>query len=385
MNEQKSCPICKIHNPIQARICKNCGADMILAKLVAENSISDSSLDGQRVSVSPEILIPKVGNYLVERGAISKADLRVALAYQKEKTKINSPILLGEALVELDLIDRKILDKAITEQIFDLQNALKESNLRLEHRVNERTEELQNALHKLTELNQLKTNFVATISHELRTPLTHMAGYLNLLQDEVLGPISKEQNNAIQIICKAYDRLFTLIEDLIQFSLVSQGNISLNKKPIQVSELMEQTITNLQASAKKNNIHLTYKNCDDTILINADQEKISWTLNQILENAIKFNQNSGIVFLKTNIEKDIISFIIQDDGIGIEAKNIDLIFEPFYQLDNSSTRKYGGTGIGLSLVKQILNAHGSTVEVTSKLGVGSVFKFSLPITNYETN
>ena len=143
--------------------------------------------------LTPEVLVPRLGEYLVQQGHITEEGLKKALAYQLKKQVKSQHWLLGETLLELGLIDRPTLDQAITEQIIQLRNALENANRYLEHRVQERTAELQLALRKLSELNQLKANFVANISHELRTPLTHVKGYIELLATESLGALTEEQ------------------------------------------------------------------------------------------------------------------------------------------------------------------------------------------------
>jgi signal transduction histidine kinase len=137
-------------------------------------------------------------------------------------------------LLELGLIDRQTLDQAITEQIMQLRAALQETNRQLEQRVQERTAELQNALNKLSELNQLKSNIVANISHELRTPLTHIKGYLELLIAELMGPLSPEQVGALEVMQRSTERLERQIEDLILFSIASRGEFSLRLTSINV-------------------------------------------------------------------------------------------------------------------------------------------------------
>ena len=137
--------------------------------------------------LTPEALVPRLGEHLVQNGLISDAELQKALAYQKKRQVAGEQCLLGEALMSLNLLTRRQIDHAVTEQIIQLRNALEDANRFLERRVQERTAELQEALRKLSELNQMKANFVANISHELRTPLTHVKGYLELLTTGSLG------------------------------------------------------------------------------------------------------------------------------------------------------------------------------------------------------
>ena len=146
--------------------------------------------------LSPEMLVPRMGEYMVQKGLITEENLKAALAHQLQEAEKGNQIYLGQALIELKFIDRAELDEAVTEQILQLRNALQAANRTLERRVEERTAELQEALQRVSELSQLKANFISNISHELRTPLTHVKGYIELLVSESLGPISEEQKHA---------------------------------------------------------------------------------------------------------------------------------------------------------------------------------------------
>ena len=149
--------------------------------------------------LSPEMLVPRMGEYLVQKGVVSTENLQKALDYQQEEMVKGNSMLLGQALIELDLLKRSQLDQAVTEQILQLRSALQAANRTLERRVEERTAELQRALERVSELSQLKANFISNISHELRTPLTHIKGYVELLITESLGGITEEQRHALQV------------------------------------------------------------------------------------------------------------------------------------------------------------------------------------------
>jgi signal transduction histidine kinase len=330
------------------------------------------------IPLTPEVLVPRLGEHLVQAGQISEADLQKALAYQKEKQKGGERCLLGEALMELHLLTRRQIDHAVTEQIIQLRTALEDANRFLEHRVEERTAELQEALRKLSELNQMKANFVANISHELRTPLTHVKGYLELLTTGSLGPLSDEQKNALQISQRATGRLESLIDSLILFSLAARGEMTLRLKPVDLNKVASEIINYSQPKARDRNVELNFNIQPDIPFVQADEEKISWVILQLIDNAIKFTPSGGQVNLSIAKESDTLVMVnVTDTGIGIPSNRLEEVFEAFHQLDASSTRRYSGTGLGLALVKEIVSAHASKVSIKSGEGQGSTFSFPL--------
>jgi len=328
--------------------------------------------------LTPEVLVPRLGEYLVQQGHITEAGLKKALAHQQKKQKESQHRLLGETLLELKLIDRPTLDQAITEQIIQLRNALEDANRYLERRVQERTAELQLALRKLSELNQLKANFVANVSHELRTPLTHIKGYLELLATGSLGSLTEEQEKAIQVSQRATTRLESLIENLILFSQAARGELSLHLTPVNLNKLATDILNYSNPKALDRNITLTADIKRNLPLVKADKEQISWAILQLMDNAIKFTPPGGKVSLSLKREANtFVKVSVADTGIGIPKNRLQELFEPFHQLDGSPTRRYGGTGLGLALVQQILDAHGSVMEVQSEEGKGTIFEFTL--------
>ncbi len=335
-------------------------------------------------SLTPEILVARLGDSLVEKDLISPEDLEKALQVQQTHIQKGQSPLLGKILIDMNLIDQATLDQVVTEQILQLRTALQEKNNQLEEannllelRVQERTAELQNALTKLAELSQLKSNFVANISHELRTPLTHIRGYLELLSSGDLGPVNNEQYRSLMTMQRSTDRLEKLIEDLIMFSMAEHGTINLHVKTVNINQLCENLVAAFKQLANEHNHTLTFESTQPSINLQADREKMQWVVQQLIENAIKFTPDGGAIQVRTVKDNEFIAISVSDNGIGIPQERIDEIFEPFHQLDGSSTRKYGGTGLGLALVKKIIEAHGSMVRVTSKPGQGSTFEFLL--------
>ncbi len=329
--------------------------------------------------LAPEVLVPRLGDSLVDQGLLTSDDLKRALAYQTERGKQGQRILLGQALIDLGLIERTKLDEAITRQIAQLQEALHQSNLFLEQRVQERTAELQEALDKLTELNRLKNDFISNISHELRTPLAHMVGYIDLLKVEALGPLSEDQRNALGVLEKSYKRLNSLIDNLLFMAFDTAESLHLETGAVNLADLFADVMRQYQPKAQPTGIQVSSSCPPDAPQIQADVNKIEWVLGQLLDNAIKFNQPGGRVLLSAVRDAKRMQISVADTGIGIPAVKVEEIFEPFHQLDSSSTRRAGGAGIGLTLAKRIVEAHGSKLQIETHAGKGSRFSFSLPI------
>ena len=380
-----SCPICAHSLELPARFCNHCGADLAIAAAIAEQEVSLAAELPTGLPVTPEILLPRIGDFMLEQNVITPAQLKSALDYQQEKAGEGAPILLGQAIRELGYVDQKILDKMITVQIVQLQNALHQANRELEMRVEERTRDLQLALKKLTELNQLKANFVANVSHELRTPLTLIKGYLDILAEEGFGPLTPEQKYALEALLKAESRLETQIQDLIQFAIAARGQLALKLEPVQIVDVVRSIMPNLQDRAHSAGVSLEVDLAVDLPVVQIDLGKISWVIAQLVDNAIKFNHEGGRVRLEATKENGLVTIAITDNGIGIPSDRLDELFEPFHQLDGSATRKYGGTGLGLALSSRILEAHAAKMRVQSVVGRGSRFDFSLPTDQLQTD
>ena len=335
-------------------------------------------MESKSPKLSPEMLVPRLGEYLVQKGLISEIDLQRALNHQQDVTYKGGQSLLGQALIELKLIDKDTLDQVITEQIIQLRSALQSANRNLEQRVRERTSDLNEALNRLSELSQMKANFVSNISHELRTPLTHIKGYIELMLAESLGPISNEQRHALTVSQRSTGKLEDMIEDLIMFSLASRGEMSMKLEGVDIRRLVSLVAKTAMRKAEDRGVKLEVLVKDDTPYVQADGEKVSWVVGQLIDNGIKFTPSGGSVIVAIEEEgKNLVQVIVRDTGVGIPQDRMKEIFEPFHQLDGSSTRRYGGTGLGLSLVRQIVEGHGSLLDVKSTEGKGTTFKFPL--------
>jgi signal transduction histidine kinase len=193
-----------------------------------------------------------------------------------------------------------------------------------------------------------------------------------------LGPITDEQRDAITVSQRATGRLEGLIDNLILFSLASRGEMTLKLAPVQPEKIIVEVVNYSRPKALDRGVILQVDMGQNLPLVKADSEKISWVVLQLLENAIKFTPTGGKVMLSVRLETNTLVMIsISDTGIGIPAERLSEVFEPFHQLDDSPTRRFGGTGLGLALVHEIIDAHGSVIEVESEEGKGSTFRFPL--------
>jgi signal transduction histidine kinase len=353
--------------------------DLALIALLAERAYLAGIPDTSPMSHTPPALVPRLGEYLINQGIISEEELKVALTRQQELASQGERRLLGQTLVEMDLVNRETIDQVITGQIIELHAALQESNRNLERRVSERTSELRRALERLTEVNQLKTNLISNVSHELRTPLAHVKGYVELLEERDLGDLTAEQEKAMTVISRATSRLERLIEDLIAFSTASREGMDLELQESDLNQLVGTVYERSTEKAKRAEVKLKLSTDDGLPPIRVDLEKLSWVLYQLVDNAIKFTPAGGQVKLWIKRVDSFVTIAVSDTGIGIPQDKLEEVFEPFHQLDGSPTRRYGGTGLGLALVKQIVSAHGSHIQVESQVDSGSTFRFELPL------
>jgi signal transduction histidine kinase len=326
---------------------------------------------------TPEMLIPRIGEYLVELGIITSQHLAQALEIQKNGPPDSDHEILGKILVDMGVISQSQLDEIVTEQILSLRKASERNNRMLERRVQERTAELEEALRKINELNQLKTNFIANISHELRSPLTHIKGYLELLTSKDLGELAEDQMKVLTIMDRSANRLERLIEDLILFTFAENDEVLIIQREFDLLPVIYQNIDHFKTSSPFREFSINIVPESPSLWVVADEKKISWVINHLIENAAKFSAVDKAIQINIFDKKDHVQIQIKDEGIGIPENRMQEIFEPFHQLDGSSTRRYGGIGLGLALAKKILSAHNQPLNVQSEIGIGSQFDFSL--------
>jgi signal transduction histidine kinase len=358
--------------------CPHCGVDLALAAALAERQALSVLPSGSDAPFVGDVMLSRFGEFLMKQGYITPPQLDAALDRQKEKGRLGVKETLGQVLLELRVMTREQLELASVEQVQELQNALRSANAQLEQRVADRTKELERAYQRLTELDHLKSNFISNVSHELRTPLTKIKGFHALLAAGDLGALTPEQRQAVEVMGRGVSELERLVGDLIQFATGARGEMVLSPSAVPVGPLVEGVVASMRQRAAAHGLSLACIQPAAGVCVTADAERIRWVVAQLLDNAIKFTQDSGSVEAGAKVVGGGVRIWVADTGQGIAETRLPELFEPFHQLDGSATRKAGGTGLGLALVKMIVSAHGSAVSVVSRPGVGSRFSFDLP-------
>lgn len=227
------------------------------------------------------------------------------------------------------------------------------------------------------ESDKLKTAFLNNISHEIRTPMNAIVGFSGLLKQT--SQDSEKQNNFINIIIQSSKDLLAIINDIVNIAAIEANQEKIYKSNFNINAVLRMLYSQYLHEADKKQISFSYINSlpDDESILNTDEAKFIQVLSNLINNAIKFTA-SGFVRFGYSVHSDKFEFYIEDSGIGIDPENHTKIFSRFYQVENTTARKYGGTGLGLSIAKAYAELLGGTIRLVSSLGKGSIFYFSLP-------
>jgi PAS domain S-box-containing protein len=225
------------------------------------------------------------------------------------------------------------------------------------------------------ELNEAKTNFIATVSHELKTPISSIKMSAQLLTDLRVGELNGEQQELIRSITDDSDRLLKITGELLNMSQVETGNIQLKLQPADPVQIVDQAVQAVAFQAQQKGIRIQPSVAEDLPLIQADVEKTSWVLINLLTNAIKYSPDQSVIEISAYRNKDKVEFLVTDHGRGIDEKYLPRIFERYFKVPGSHDRN--GTGLGLSISKEFIEAQGGRIWVSSQLGAGSRFGFTL--------
>jgi len=241
-------------------------------------------------------------------------------------------------------------------------------------------EEKQKEIDDLKRLEVFRREFLANVSHELKTPLFAAQGFVHTLID---GAVKDKtvRNKFLKKAAKSLDGLNDLVQDLLTLSHLETGEITMHTDAFDLYPLVVEVFEELEGKAEKRQIKMAFdiESSSEAVVV-ADKRRIYQVLLNLISNAIKYNNEGGHVWVDLQVSKNDIMVFVKDDGIGIPPQDIKRVFERFYRVDKSRSKDSdsGGTGLGLGIVKHIIEAHKSTVSITSTLGKGSTFSFKLP-------
>ncbi|MRR12097.1 HAMP domain-containing histidine kinase, partial [bacterium] len=264
--------------------------------------------------------------------------------------------------------------------------SLAEAFNRMAERIKLQVERLETANRELATLDRMKTDLLANVSHELRTPLAAIRGYVEFIQEGQLGPTTDAQRKGLEVCLRNSERLTKTINMLLDFSRMELGRVPIRPAPFQIGRLLAQIVAGIEADARKRRVSLRTVVDRDLKPVDGDRDRLTQVLENLITNALKFTPDGGEVEVGARPAADgrRVEVWVADTGIGIPPEERSRVFDKFYQTDASATRKFGGIGLGLAIVKSILDAHGADIVVDGRPGAGSIFRFSLPIAETQT-
>ncbi|GEM_PF-391447 len=347
----------------------NCGVMVVDAHSHEIVDINPTALD--IVGFKKKDVLGRVCHNFVcptEKGNCPISDLNKVID-RSEKTVMRSdgrtvPILKSVQIVKLGG------HELLIESFFDISKIKETENELLDQKIHAET------------ANRTKSEFLATMSHELRTPLNSVIGFSDLLLDGNFGDLNEKQSRFMSNISSSGKHLLNLINDILDISKIEAGKMELFYEIFDFADMISDIHFMMKPLAAKKDILLDFEVEPKNIVINADRSKLKQVLYNIIGNAIKFSPENGVVQVNVSTKDNMLNVSIKDSGIGISRDDQEKLFQPFVQIDSASNRKYEGTGLGLALVKNLLELHGGNIGVESAPGEGSTFFFSVPI-NHE--
>jgi two-component system, NarL family, sensor histidine kinase BarA len=317
--------------------------------------------------------------------------------------------LAAERLAELPRVReetvRRILehlDKMLEMLVFSshrarLTSEMHVASVRESHReLAQKSERLEEAVERLKHLDQLKSNFLATVSHELRTPLTSIIGYSEMLESGLAGDLTDEQQDFVRTIHQKGNQLLALISSLLDANRLERGLAALELEHVDVASVLFSVRETVRPAAEAKRIEVAAEVVDESCVVVGDPIRIEQLLSNLTDNAVKFTPHGGTVRVRARLttmndpisgfgaallppDRPAVQVTVDDSGGGIPLEERPKIFDAFYQVDGSTTRKHGGAGLGLSIVKSLVEAHGGTISVEgSDLG-GARLAVILPV------
>jgi len=328
----------------------------------------------------------RAGGLARRDGVETEGERRAILDLAAAPIRSRGGEILGVILTARDVTTRFDHERALSTTVDDLTVAKAglEASLGELREAREALSERNSALERLNtelrSLDEMKSNLLANVSHELHTPLVSIKGYTEMILKRKLGPLTPEQERGLQVANKNIDRLIELIDNLLSFARLETGEAKLTIEDIPLWQLVDEAVDLVGERIRRRNISVTTQYDSDDLMVRGDRVKLGQVFTNLLTNAVKFNRDGGRIALAgRRTAGGFVEIEVADTGIGIPAEEQEKIFERFYQVESGPRRRYEGTGIGLSIVRDILRLHGGSIRVNSVPEEGSMFVLTLPM------
>ena len=329
-------------------------------------------------------LVPEVTDDLLATAHLDKKHLGILRAlgfcsYMVVPLKARGKLLGAITFIAADESQRYTPRDLLFAEDLAGRAAVAMDNARLYEEAKQAKEEAVAAVSRAALADRAKTDFLATMSHELRTPLNAIAGYAELLELGMRGPVTEQQREAIARIRRSEQHLLGIVNDILMFAKTETGRIPLKLENTTVTSVLDSVRFLVEPLLAANEIRLTQEGCSEEISVVADRDRLNQILVNLLSNAVKFSPRGGEVRILCEVKEHLVAINVEDDGHGIAADKLEEIFEPFVQLSSGLTRTAEGSGLGLAISRELARLMGGDVTVRSELGKGSTFTLTLPM------
>jgi signal transduction histidine kinase/CheY-like chemotaxis protein len=359
-----------LHDPEQREIVIRFNAAAAEADQEITVLRADEGLSGYIIRTGESVLIK---DNLVDK----LADYGVELVGEPARSWLGVPLVVGGEVLGVMAVQSYSEEAAYDEHDLELltavasQTAIALESARL-------YEEAVETAERLREVDRLKSQFLANMSHELRTPLNSIIGFSRVVLKGIDGPITERQREDLEAIYSSGQHLLGLINDILDVSKIEAGKMELDFEPVDLREVIKGVMSTAIALVKDKPVELKQSTPDDLPIIAADERRVRQILLNLVSNAAKFT-DEGFIRVAAESDGNEVRMSVTDTGTGIAQEEIESVFEPFTQVDASTTREHGGTGLGLTISNSFVQLHGGRMWVESEIGEGSTFRFTLPI------
>jgi len=335
------------------------------------------------------------GNFSILQASLLESDHHIRRLLLSHRIELVMPLLQGKAVIGLMCLgehltsgysqrDLRVLETVSDELAIAIQNALsvdevKDLNANLEQRIDSATKELRASNAQLQRLDEAKDEFISMASHQLRTPLTSIKGYISMLMDGDIGPVSKDQKHLLEETFMSSERMVRLISDFLNVSRLQTGKFVIEKHPVNLAVVVDHEVSALVPNAATRGLKFSYKMPKNIPMMSLDESKIQQVIMNFCDNAIYYSKEGSTIKVSLSLTKRHVELTVKDTGIGVPLEEQEQLFNKFFRATNARKQRPDGTGVGLFLAKKVIDAHHGQIIFESKPGKGSTFGFRLPL------